>query len=359
MGTDHRSNPDGVRSPIALTLREIVARLGGEAVGEASAPLTGVATLDSAGPRDISFLSNPRYRSKLATTRAGAVIVGLGDRDAASLPRIVSDNPYAYYARTVALFHPEEPATPGVHPTARIDASARVDAGAEVGAFAVVGPGTTVGRGARLGAHAVLGARVAIGEDTRLHAGVSVYDGCRIGARCILHSGAVIGADGFGMAREAGRWIKIPQVGGVRIGDDVEIGANTTIDRGALDDTVIEEGVKLDNQIQVAHNCVIGAHTVIAGCTGISGSVTIGRDCMIGGGVGIVGHISICDRVTISGMTLVAKSITRPGTYTSGLPMMPHAEWLKNAAHLRRLDRIAGRAGRAIAGEDRERDDDD
>jgi UDP-3-O-[3-hydroxymyristoyl] glucosamine N-acyltransferase len=359
MGTDRNSKPDVACPPIALTLGEIVARLGGEAVGEASAPFTGVATLDSAGPGDISFLANPRYRSKLATTRAGAVIVGLGDRDAASIPRIVSDNPYAYYARTVALFHPEAPATPGVHPTAEVDASAKVDAGAEVGAFAVVGAGTTIARGARVGAHTVLGARVAIGEGTRLHPRVTVYDGCRIGARCIVHSGAVIGADGFGMARDAGRWIKIPQVGAVRIGDDVEIGANTTIDRGALDDTVIEDGVKLDNQIQVAHNCVIGAHTVIAGCTGISGSVTIGRDCMIGGGVGIVGHISICDRVTISGMTLVAKPITQPGTYTSGLPMMPHAEWLKNAAHLRRLDRIAGRAARALPGEDRERDDDD
>jgi UDP-3-O-[3-hydroxymyristoyl] glucosamine N-acyltransferase len=343
----------------ALTLREIVARLGGEAVGEAAAPLTGVATLDSAGPSDIAFLANPRYRSRLATTRAGAVILGRGERDAAAIPRIVSDNPYAYYARTVALFHPEPAATPGVHPTARVDASAQVDAGAEVGAFAVVGAKARIARGARIGEHCVLGARVAIGEGTRLNPGVVIYDGCTLGARCIVHAGAVIGADGFGMARDAGRWIKIPQVGAVRIGDEVEIGANTTIDRGALDDTVIEEGVKLDNQIQIAHNCVIGAHTVIAGCTGIAGSVTIGRDCMIGGGVGIVGHIEICDRVTISGMTLVAKSITKPGTYTSGLPMMPHAQWLKSAAHLRRLDRIAGRAASALPGEDRERDDDD
>ncbi len=343
----------------AFTLREIVARLGGEAVGEATAPLTGVATLDSAGPSDIAFLANPRYRSRLAATRAGAAIVGRGDRDAASLPRIVCDNPYAYYARTVALFHPEPEVVPGVHPSAQVDPSARVDPGAQVGAYAVVGARTVVGRGACLGAHASVGADAAIGESTRLHPGVVVYDRCRIGARCIVHSGAVIGADGFGMARDAGRWIKIPQVGAVRIGDDVEIGANTTIDRGALDDTVIEEGVKLDNQIQVAHNCVIGAHTVIAGCTGISGSVTIGRNCMIGGGVGIVGHLSICDHVTISGMTLVAKSITRPGTYTSGLPMMPHAQWLRNAALLRRLDRIAGRGARPLPGEDLEPHDDD
>ncbi|HSN21538.1 MAG TPA: UDP-3-O-(3-hydroxymyristoyl)glucosamine N-acyltransferase [Usitatibacter sp.] len=342
-----------------LTLRDIVGRLGGEAVGEAAAPLTGVATLDSAGPRDIAFLANPRYRGKLASTRAGAVILGRGDRDAARIPRIVSDNPYAYYARTVALFHPAPAVVPGVHPTAQVDPSARVDPGAQVGPFAVVGPRASVGRGAYVGAHVTLGADVAIGEETRIYAGVAVHDRCRLGARCIVHSGAVIGADGFGMARDEGRWIKIPQVGAVRIGDDVEIGANTTIDRGALDDTVIEEGVKLDNQIQVAHNCVIGAHTVIAGCTGISGSVTIGKSCMIGGGVGIVGHISICDHVTISGMTLVAKPITRPGTYTSGLPMMPHAQWLRSAALLRRLDRIAGRPAGALPGEGRERDDDD
>ncbi|HXZ47624.1 MAG TPA: UDP-3-O-(3-hydroxymyristoyl)glucosamine N-acyltransferase [Usitatibacter sp.] len=343
----------------ALTLREIVARLGGEAVGEASSPLTGVATLESAGPSDISFLANPRYRPKLATTRAGAVIVGLGERDALDRPRIVSDNPYAYYARAAALFHPQPAVSPGVHPTAQVHPGARVDPAAEVGAFAVVGAGSRVAAGASVGAHSVLGANVEVGEGTRLHPSVTIYDGCRLGARCIVHSGAVIGADGFGMAREAGRWIKIPQVGGVRIGDDVEVGANTTIDRGALDDTVIGDGVKLDNQIQIAHNCVIGAHTVIAGCTGISGSVTIGRDCMIGGGVGIVGHISICDRVTISGMTLVAKPITRPGTYTSGLPMMAHKDWLRNAAHLRRLDRIARRAASAPSGEDLGRDDDD
>jgi len=343
----------------AFTLREIVARLGGEALGDAAEPFTGIATLDSAGPRDIAFLANPRYRSRLASTRAGAVILGPGDRDTVAIPRIVSDNPYAYYARAVALFHPEPPVTPGIHPFAQVDARANVDAGAQIDAFAVVGPGATIGKGVRIGAHCVLGEKVSIGEATRLHPRVTIYDGCTVGARCIVHSGVVIGADGFGMARDAGRWIKIAQVGAVRIGDDVEIGANTTIDRGALDDTVIEEGVKLDNQIQVAHNCVIGAHTVIAGCTGISGSVTIGRHCMIGGGVGIVGHLSVCDHATISGMTLVAKSITQPGTYTSGLPMMPHAQWLRSAAYLRRLDRIAGRARAPLPGDDRERDDDD
>jgi UDP-3-O-[3-hydroxymyristoyl] glucosamine N-acyltransferase len=338
----------------ALTLREIVAKLGGEAIGEVGAPLTGVATLDSAGPGQIAFLANPKYRAKLAATRAGAVILGPGDRDAGTMPRIISENPYAYYARTVALFHPPTPVKPGIHPFAQVDADANVDAYAEIGAFAVVGPRTTIGKGVRIGSHCVIGKQVTIGADTVLNPRVTIYDGCSIGERVIIHSGAVIGADGFGMARDDGHWIKIPQVGAVRIGDDVEIGANTTIDRGALDDTVVEEGAKLDNQIQVGHNCVIGAHTVIAGCAGISGSVTIGKHCMIGGGVGLVGHISICDHVTISGFSLITKSITEPGTYTSGLPFMAHSEWLRNAVHLRRLDKIAKAAGKLASGDDSE-----
>jgi UDP-3-O-[3-hydroxymyristoyl] glucosamine N-acyltransferase len=338
----------------ALTLGEIVARLGGEAVGDAGTRISGVATLDSAGPGDIAFLANPRYRGRLATTRAGAVILGPGDRDAATIPRIVNENPYAYYARTVALFHPEEPAHPGIHPFAQVDGSATVDASSEIGAFVVIGKGARVGARARIGAHSVLGNGASVGEGTRLHPRVTVYEGCSIGARCIVHSGVVIGADGFGMARDSGRWVKIPQVGAVRVGDDVEIGANTTIDRGALDDTVIGDGVKLDNQIQVGHNVVIGPHTVIAGCTGISGSVTIGRDCMIGGGVGIVGHLSICDGVTISGFSFVTKSIVKPGTYTSGTPAMPHAEWLRNSAHLRHLDEIVRRVPKKNAGGDSE-----
>jgi UDP-3-O-[3-hydroxymyristoyl] glucosamine N-acyltransferase len=337
-----------------LTLAEIVARLGGEAVGAAGTPLTGVATLDSAGPGQLAFLSNPRYRARAAASRAGAVIVGPGDRDATSGPRIVTDNPYAYYARAVALFNPERAIVPGVHPTAVVAPGARIAPGAEVGPYVVIGADCVVGEGAAIGSHCSLGERSSIGAGTRLHPRVTVYGGCTIGARCVVHSGAVIGSDGFGMARESGRWLKIPQVGGVRIGDDVEIGANTTIDRGALDDTVIEEGVKLDNQIQVGHNCVIGAHTVIAGCTGISGSVTIGRNCMIGGGVGFVGHLTICDGATISGFTFVTKSVTEPGTYTSGMPLMPHAQWLRNTAHLRHLDELARRVPKKTTGDDRE-----
>jgi len=336
-----------------LTLAQIVAKLGGEAVGEVAEPLTGVATLDSACPAEIAFLANPNYRGRLATTRAGAVILGPGDRDAVRVPCIVTENPYAYYARTVGLFHPERQPRPGIHATAQVAPGARVAASAEVGPYVVVGENATVGEGAVVGPHCVLGEQVTIGAGTRLHPRVTIYERCTVGERCILHSGVVIGADGFGMAREAGRWLKIPQVGAVRIGDDVEIGANTAIDRGALDDTVVGEGVKLDNLIQVGHNCVIGAHTVIAGCTGISGSVTIGRNCMIGGGVGIVGHLTICDGVTVSGFSFITKSITEPGTYTSGMPAMRHGEWLRNAAQLRHLDELARRM-KKNAGDDRE-----
>ncbi len=343
----------------SLTLRQIVERLGGEVAGDGSLAVTGVATLDEAGPGEIAFLANPRYRPRLAGTRAGAVILGPRDRDATALPRIVAENPYAYYARTVALFHPPRAGVPGVHPSAVVDPAARVAASAEVGPGAVIAAGARVGERARIGAGSVVGEGASVGDDTLLHPRVTIYHGCVVGSRCILHSGAVIGADGFGMAPDAGRWVKIPQVGRAVLGDDVEVGANTCIDRGALGDTVVEEGVKIDNLVQVAHNCRIGAHTVIAGCTGIAGSATIGRHCVIGGGAGIVGHIAIADGVTVSGMTFITKSITRPGVYSSGLPMMRHADWLRNAAHLRRLDEIARLArGKGASGEDDGTDDD-
>jgi UDP-3-O-[3-hydroxymyristoyl] glucosamine N-acyltransferase len=340
-------------APPSLTLKQIAERLGGEVAGDSSRTVTGVATLDDAGPGEIAFLANPRYRARLATTRAGAIILGPRDREATAIPRIVADNPYAYYARTVALFHPPRGAVAGIHPSAVVDATASVAASAEVGPGAVIAAGARVGERASIGAGSVLGEGASVGDDTLLHARVTIYHGCVVGARCILHSGAVIGADGFGMAPDAGRWVKIPQVGRAVLGDDVEVGANSTIDRGALSDTVIEEGVKIDNQVQVAHNCRIGAHTVIAGCAGIAGSVVIGRHCVIGGGAGIVGHLTIADGVTVSGMTFITKSIREPGVYSSGLPMMQHADWLRNAAHLRRLDEIARLArGRGAPGED-------
>jgi len=342
-----------------LTLQQIADRLGGEVVGNAAAAVNGVATLDEAGPDEITFLANPRYRAKLAATRAGAVILGPGDRDATDMARIVADNPYAYFARTVALFHPSRAAVAGVHPTACIGAGAQVAACAEIGPLAVIGADARIGERAVIGAGTIVGDGTAIGADTILHANVTVYHDCVVGARCILHSGCVIGADGFGMAPEAGRWVKFPQVGRVVLGDDVEVGASTTIDRGALGDTVVEEGVKIDNQVQIGHNCRIGAHTVIAGCAGIAGSAVIGRHCVIAGGAGVAGHVSLADGITLTAMTLVTKSLTQPGVYSSGLPMMPHAQWLRNAVHLRRLDEIAGLArGKGNSGENHGTDDD-
>ena len=342
-----------------LTLQQIAERLGGEVVGDASVAVIGVATLEEAGPSHITFLANPRYRRRLAETRAGAVILGPRDRDATDIARIVSDNPYAYYARTVALFHSPRVAMPGVHPTAVVDAAARVAASAEIGANAVVAAGASVGERAIIGAGCYVGEGARIGEDSLLHPRATVLAGCVLGARCILHPGAVIGADGFGMAPDAGRWVKIPQVGRAVLGDDVEVGANTAIDRGALGDTVIGDGVKIDNLVQVAHNCRIGEHTVIAGCVGIAGSAVIGRHCVIGGGAGIVGHVTICDGVTVSGMTFITKSIARPGVYSSGLPMMQHADWLRNAGKLRRLDEIERLArGKGATGEDHAANDD-
>jgi len=320
----------------SYTLREIVARLGGEAVGEPPAPLTGVATLDSAGPADIAFLANPKYRAKLATTRAGAVIVGPGDRDHASGPRIVSENPYAYYAKTVALFHPEPAIVPGVHPTAQVHPSAQVDASAHVGAFCVMGPDARIAAGARIGEGCVIGAGVAVGERTRLHPRVTIYDGCTIGARVILHSGVVIGADGFGMARDAGRWIKIPQVGGVRIGDDVEVGANTTIDRGAGPDTVIGSGTMIDNLVQIGHNVQIGRCCVIVAQVGISGSTRLGDFVMVGGQVGMAGHLTIGDGTRIGAQAGVISDL-KPGDTVLGSPAMPIKEFHYMTAYIRRL----------------------
>ena len=324
---------------VRLSLSEIAWHLGGEVIGDASVTVTGMATLDEAADGDLAFLANPRYRKRLAVTRATAVIVGQSDRDATALPRIVVANPYAGYARAVSLFHPPRPVRPGVHPSAVVDPAATLAATAEVGPLAYIAAGAVVGERAAIGPGCVVGERVRIGDDTRLAARVTIYDDCVIGARGILHAGSIVGADGFGMAPDGGRWLKIPQVGRVVIGDDVEIGANTAIDRGALGDTVIEEGVKIDNLVQIAHNCRIGAHTVIAGCTGVAGSTTIGRHCMIGGSAGVIGHLTLADRVTVTAMSFVTRSITEPGaTYSSGVPAGPHARWMRTLARLRRLD---------------------
>ena len=326
-----------------MKLEEIVARLGGELIGPADAEATRIVPLDRAGPGDIAFVSGPKHARLLATTEAGAVILGTDLREATSRPRIVCANPYAYFARVSALLHPRP-----AHP-AGVDAAAMVMQCAQVHASASIGAGAVVGRGVSIGARTVVesGARVGegavIGTDCHLHANAVVYHGCVLGNRVELHSGAVIGADGFGLAMDEGRWVKIPQVGRVRVGDDVEIGANSTVDRGTLDDTVIEEGVKIDNQVQIGHNCRIGAHTAIAACVGIAGSTRVGRRCRIGGAAMIQGHIEICDDVTVSAATAIMKSITRPGTYTSIYPFQEHRSWIRNAAHLRHMDALAER----------------
>lgn len=323
-----------------VTLDEIVARLGGNVAGDGAIRVSGVTTLDSAGPEHLSFLANPRYRARLAHTRAAAVIVApdvVGDCPTAA---IVTPQPYLYFARVAQWLHPQARPSAGVHPSAVVEG--RVSSSACIGANVWIGPGAVIGDNVVIEANCSVGSDCVVGADSWLYAGVSLYSGCRIGERAIVHSGAVIGSDGFGFAREGdGSWVKIPQSGRVVIGNDVEIGANTTIDRGALEDTVIEDGVKLDNQIQVGHNVRIGAHTAIAGCVGIAGSANIGSRCTVGGAAMILGHLEIADDVNISSGTMIAKSVSKAGSYTGWVPFLEHADWLKNFSRLRHLDSMA------------------
>jgi UDP-3-O-[3-hydroxymyristoyl] glucosamine N-acyltransferase len=324
-------------------LGDIVARLGGELLGRAETEIGRIATLESAGPGDLSFLTHSRYRPQLRKTQASAVILARAEQDATTLPRIVCDDPYLYYARAAQLLDVQARPAPGVHPSAVVESGAVIPASATVGAFCRIGARVRLGEHVVIDSNCSIGEDVDIGDDSRLHASVTLYPRSILGKRTLVHSGAVIGADGFGMAPDKGRWVKIPQTGRVVIGDDVEIGANTTIDRGALDDTVIEEGVKLDNQIQIGHNVRVGAHTIMAACVGIAGSARIGSHCAIGGGARIWGHIEIADHVNISATAEVMKSITRPGTYTGVLPAAESREWAKMVAHLRGIDAIVGR----------------
>ncbi len=328
-----------------IPLGEIASRLGGRVVGDAGTLIEQVASLEQAQSRHIAFFSNARFKAQLAATRAGAVILGPQAEPLTQLPRIVSDNPYAYFARVSQLLNPAGAPHPGVHAAAHVDPGARVAASARVDAGAVVEAGAEVGERAWIGAGCYLGAAAAVGADSRLHPSVVVYAGCRLGKRAIVHSGAVIGADGFGLAQDAGRWLKVPQIGRVLIGDDVEIGANTTIDRGTVDDTVIEDGVKLDNQVQIGHNCRIGAHTAMAGCAGVAGSARIGQRCTLGGAAVVLGHLSLCDDVHVSAATVITRSIRKPGTYTGLYPFDDNAAWVRNAALLRHLTELDGRLG--------------
>jgi len=326
---------------IEFSLGELAAHLGGELIGDAAVRITRIGPLEGATPSTISFLSNPRYQPQLVSSQAGCVLVSPAMREVAAQrgAAIVLDDPYFGFARLTRLWAQrmrQQPAA-GVHPSAVVDPTARIGEGASVGPLAVIEAGASICAGAVIGSHAVVGAGASVGEGTRLAPRVTLGFGCSIGARGIVHSGAVIGADGFGFAPVQGRWEKIEQLGNVRIGDDVEIGANTCIDRGALDDTVIEDGVKLDNLIQIGHNVRIGAHTAMAGCAGVAGSATIGAHCTIGGGAIVLGHLTLADNVHISAASVVMRSISKPGQYSGVFPIDDNAAWEKNAATLRQL----------------------
>jgi UDP-3-O-[3-hydroxymyristoyl] glucosamine N-acyltransferase len=324
-------------------LGTLVERLGGQLSGDPDIEISGIAPLDGADSSHITFLSNPKLRSQAMQTRAAAVILSAADSASIGSPyrgaRIVTDNPYAYFAKVAQWFAAQQaiPVTPGIHPSASVDPSARIAASAWIGPQVTVEADAVIEDGCMIDAGCFIGRGARVGSGTHFFARVTFHARSEIGARGIIHSGAVIGADGFGFANENGIWIKIPQTGRVMIGNDVEIGANTTIDRGALADTVIEEGVKLDNQIQIAHNCHIGAHTAMAGCVGVAGSAKIGKYCTFGGAAMILGHLTIVDHVHVSSGSLVSRSIGEPGQYTGFYPLAKNAEWEKSAAIVRNL----------------------
>ncbi len=330
-----------------FSLGELARHLGGELIGDPSLQISRIGPLEGATPSTISFLSNPRYQSQLADSRAGCVIVAPAMRDIAAArgAAIVADDPYLAFARLTQWWaaHTRRAHLPGVHPSALVDVSAKLADDVSIGPLAIVEAGARIGAGAVVGAHGIIEQGAEVGEATRLGPRVVLGHGCRIGARGIVHAGVVIGADGFGFAPAGGHWEKIEQLGAVIIGDDVEIGANTCIDRGALDDTVIEDGVKLDNLIQIGHNVRVGAHTAMAGCVGVAGSATIGAHCTIGGGAVVLGHLTLADHVHISAATVVTRSILKAGQYSGVFPIDDNASWEKNAATLRQLHALRER----------------
>jgi len=326
---------------IQLSLADIAARLGGDVLGDAQTQVRQVAALASACAGEITFLSSPKYKSQLLTTAASAVIVPPDFADAVDLPRIVTRNPYAYYARLASLLNQRPSVPAGIHPSA--SCASALPASVRVGPNATIGTDVSIGENVVIQAGCVIGDGASIGEGSLLYPNVTVYAGCRIGRNAIIHAGAVIGSDGFGFAPDQGQWVKIPQIGRVIIGDDVEIGANTAIDRGALEDTVIGDGSKLDNLVHIGHNCQIGKNCLLCGCVGIAGSTTLQDNVIVGGASEIEGHITIASGVVISGGTTVTKSITRAGRYTSIFPLEEHGDWLHTAVHARNLSKLAGR----------------
>jgi UDP-3-O-[3-hydroxymyristoyl] glucosamine N-acyltransferase len=327
---------------MTVTLGELAVRFGCELRGDPAVTVDSVAALSQAGPRSITFLANSKYVAQLSGTRAGAVILDAKSAGDSPVPVLVVANPHATYARIANLLHPDPPLRPGIHPrafamgaiidpTAEIAAQAYIGEGARIGARCFIGPGSVIGRGAD------------IGDDSRFIARVFVGHDVVFGKRCIVQPGAVIGGDGFGFAPEKGTWVKVPQIGGVKVGDDVEIGANTTIDRGALDDTVIEEGVKLDNLIMIAHNVRIGAHSALAAAVAIAGSSVVGKRCVLAGRAGLSGHVTLCDDVVVLGTSFISHSITRPGVYSSALPSEEAGVWRRIVGRIKRLDAMARR----------------
>lgn len=328
---------------MSTRLGELVERLGGRLIGDADIQVVGIAPLNDADASHITFLSNPKFRGQAAQTHAAALILSAADDEIVAADykgaRIVTANPYAYFARAAQFFAAlhAHVAPAGIHPSAFVDPGAQVAASASIGPFVTVEAGAVIEEGCVVDAGCFVGRNAYLGANTHFYPRVSFLADCRIGARGIIHSGAVIGADGFGFANEGGVYIKIPQTGAVRIGDDVEIGANTSIDRGALADTVLEDGVKLDNQIQIGHNCHIGAHTAMAGCVGVAGSAIIGKYCTFGGAAMVLGHLTIADHVHISSGSMVSRSIREPGQYTGFYPLAKNAEWEKSAVIVRNL----------------------
>jgi UDP-3-O-[3-hydroxymyristoyl] glucosamine N-acyltransferase len=326
-----------------ISIGELATRFGCELIGDPGIEVSGVASLQNATSDSLSFIASAAYRQHLSTTKAAAVILRPDDAGDAPGAAILHDDPYACYARMATVICPPPVFRPGIHATAVVDPSATVAESAHLAAHVVVGERSTIGENVYVGPGIVVGPDCAVGDDTRLIANVTLARAVSIGRRGILHPGAVLGADGFGNAMTPDGWIKVPQLGGVRIGDDVEIGANTTVDCGALDDTVIEDGVRIDNLCMIAHNVHVGAHTAMAAMTGIAGSTTIGKRCLFAGQAGAVGHIRICDDVIIGAMSYASKDITEPGTYFASFPAEPAREWTRKVARFRRIDALQAR----------------
>jgi len=337
-------------SPAEFTAADLADRFSLQLRGDGQVRIAGVATLASAGPGQLAFLANPRYRGQLAQSRAAVVVVRAEDADAVPGTALVARDPYVAFARISALFEAVPARAPGIHPSAVVDPSAEVSPDAHVGPFVSIGARTRIGPGCAIGPGCVIGDDCALDAGCELQARVTLVARVRLGKRVRILPGAVLGAAGFGLAMDAGQWVNVPQLGGVVVGDDCEIGANSCIDRGALDDTVLEEDVRIDNLVQIGHNVRIGAHTAMAGCSAAAGSARIGRYCLVGGGAGILGHLEVADKVMVTAMSLVTHSIREPGEYSSGTPLTDNRTWRKNAARFKQLDALARRVNASNQG---------